>query len=256
MAGRKRRDTETAGADVGAGLDPGSPGASARAEFARRREHDARRRRERFGRFLAPLVTLLAGERPATTAWGRGAEGEEHVGNHLGRAVAGVGVVLHDRAIPGSRANIDHIAVVPSGVWVIDTKRYAGRVQRRVVGGWFTAHPALFVNGRDRSALLAAALRQTERVARIDLAGAPVHAALCFVDADWGLTGRPFVVDGVRIASATRLGRVLRQPGPLDPAVISMLATRIARHFPAYRVSAPPPDPQPSATRGRHGSAH
>jgi len=33
-------------------------------------------------------------------------------------------VVLHDRAIPGSRANIDHIGIGPTGVWVIDTKRY------------------------------------------------------------------------------------------------------------------------------------
>jgi nuclease-like protein len=27
-----------------------------------------------------------------------------------------------------SRANIDHIAIAPSGVWVIDSKRYKGRV--------------------------------------------------------------------------------------------------------------------------------
>jgi hypothetical protein len=49
--------------------------------------------------------------------------------------VGHVGLVLHDRAIPGTRSNIDHIAVVPSGVWVIDTKQYRGRVQRRDRGG-------------------------------------------------------------------------------------------------------------------------
>ncbi len=37
--------------------------------------------------------------------------------------------MLHDRRIPGSRANIDHIAIATSGVWVIDAKRYKGKVQ-------------------------------------------------------------------------------------------------------------------------------
>ncbi|WP_293167360.1 nuclease-related domain-containing protein [Microcella sp.] len=30
--------------------------------------------------------------------------------------------VMHDRRIPRSKANIDHIVVTPGGVWVIDTK--------------------------------------------------------------------------------------------------------------------------------------
>lgn len=37
--------------------------------------------------------------------------------------------VLRDRRIPGSRANIDHLAVTPTGVHVIDAKRYNGRPQ-------------------------------------------------------------------------------------------------------------------------------
>ena len=44
--------------------------------------------------------------------------------------------LLHDRRIPGRRSNIDHLAVSPSGIWVIDSKRYAGRarVRRRLRG--------------------------------------------------------------------------------------------------------------------------
>ena len=52
-------------------------------------------------------------------------------------------MVLHDRAVPGGRANIDHIAVVPSGVWVIDTKHYRGRLEQRDLGGWFVSRPAV-----------------------------------------------------------------------------------------------------------------
>jgi hypothetical protein len=255
MAGRVRQATEPAGSALEAGLDLGSPGASAEAEFIRRRASDDRRRRALFGRHLARLVKLVVGERQATTAWRRGAEGEVRVAIHLGQATAGLGVVLHDRAVPGTRANIDHIAVVPSGVWVIDTKRYTGRVQRRDLGGWFSVHPALFVNGRDRSAMLTGVLGQAGRVARIDLGGAPVHPALCFVDAEWGLTGRPFLIDGVRIASATRLGRALREPGPLDPVAVSALAAKIARHFPAYRALPLPPDHRPGADPPRRGGA-
>ena len=36
--------------------------------------------------------------------------------------------MLHDRRIPGTRANIDHIAVASSAVWVIDAKRYNGKL--------------------------------------------------------------------------------------------------------------------------------
>jgi hypothetical protein len=37
--------------------------------------------------------------------------------------------VLHDLAVPGSRANIDHMVIGPGGVFVIDSKQYRGRLQ-------------------------------------------------------------------------------------------------------------------------------
>lgn len=43
--------------------------------------------------------------------------------------------VLHDRRIPGTRANIDHLAATGAGIWVIDAKRYEGRPERRVEVG-------------------------------------------------------------------------------------------------------------------------
>jgi hypothetical protein len=38
-------------------------------------------------------------------------------------------VVLHDLAVPGSRANLDHLVIGPGGVFVIDSKHYRGRFQ-------------------------------------------------------------------------------------------------------------------------------
>jgi len=218
-------------------LELGRPGASARAEYERRRQSDDQRRQATFGRFLAPVAKLVAGERQTTTSWDRGGRGEERVGRYLTQAVGLDGTVLHDRRVPRTRANIDHIAVVPSGVWVIDTKQYRGRVQQRDLGGWFVSRPALFVNGRDRTTLIPGVLKQAERVAFVLPPDVPVHAALCFNDAEWGLLGRPFTIDGVTITWARHLAGTLGHPGPLPVDTLRALATHIGAAFPPYAPS-------------------
>ena len=72
------------------------------------------------------------------TAWLRGAEGEARLGERLNddaRLVGGVGV-LHDLALPGKRANIDHLVIGPAGMTVIDAKAWTGEVWvgRTVIG--------------------------------------------------------------------------------------------------------------------------
>lgn len=63
-------------------------------------------------------------------AWRRGAIGEEQTGEALAK-LPSTFVVLHDRRIPGSRANIDHIVIGPPGVFVVETKRYSGKLTVR-----------------------------------------------------------------------------------------------------------------------------
>lgn len=60
-------------------------------------------------------------------AYDRGRVGEEHT-EVLLQALPDGFRALHDRAIPGSRANIDHIVIGPTGVFVIDSKNYSGRI--------------------------------------------------------------------------------------------------------------------------------
>ena len=244
MRAAKRGET-----DLGKELDLGSPGASARTEFERRRENDDRRRKEVFGRFLAPVVKVVIGEPLSTIAWNRGGRGEEGVGTYLSKAVGDIALVLHDRAIPGTRANIDHIAVAPSGVWVIDAKRYAGRVQRRDLGGWFTPCPALFVNGHDRTKLVPAVVRRKARVEQVAGTGVPMHGVLCFADAEWGLLSRPFTVDDVIITWPRRLAGSLRKPGPLNATSIRALATQIASAFPSYGDEVPVQHPRDAPSK-------
>lgn len=101
----------------------GVAGRSASREHRRRRKQREDRAREKMGVIGVGLVKL-AGDPQSTRAWERGAEGEALVGRRLEKYLAGSGVkLIHDRAVRGRGGmNIDHIAVGPGGVTVIDTK--------------------------------------------------------------------------------------------------------------------------------------
>jgi len=108
--------------------------------------------------------------------------------------------VLHDRKIPRSKANIDHIAVTPGGVWVIDAKRYKDkRPELRVEGGVIRPRvEKLIVRGSDKTALVEGVLKQVALVEEV-VGDVPVRGVMCFVDADWPLIGGSFSVRGVEV---------------------------------------------------------
>jgi hypothetical protein len=60
--------------------------------------------------------------------WRRGARGERRTARQLDRLTDRGWVVFHDLAVPGFRANIDHLAVGPSGIFLIDSKNWRGRL--------------------------------------------------------------------------------------------------------------------------------
>ncbi|HUO69644.1 MAG TPA: nuclease-related domain-containing protein, partial [Solirubrobacteraceae bacterium] len=160
------------------------PGGSAEREYARRREARRRRVRARYGP-VGSFFAALAGEPRTVTAWRQGAEGEAASARALElRLHCSDVILLHDRRVPGrGRANIDHIAIGPSGVTVIDTKSSRGRVQLTSVG-IINRREMLLVNGRDRTSQLNALERQIARVAdtldRHDAGDVGVVGALCF----------------------------------------------------------------------------
>lgn len=63
--------------------------------------------------------------------WQRGAMGEESTGSILDAVASRRWKVWHDLAVPGARANIDHLVVGPTGVWLVDTKTTTGAVNTR-----------------------------------------------------------------------------------------------------------------------------
>lgn len=78
-----------------------------------------------LGNLLGPLRPL---EETSVTNWRRGAEGERTTASLLAPLRHLGWTVLHDRRLPGSRANVDHLVIGP-GVQVIDSKAYRGRIK-------------------------------------------------------------------------------------------------------------------------------
>jgi hypothetical protein len=227
------------------GLDRGVAGGSAMREFERRKARDdarveaqKERVRETFGDgFIGKVATFIAVDdrpRPSTSVWEQGAVGEERVAARLDQ-LAEVGVVaLHDRRIPGSKANIDHLVVTPWGVWVIDAKRYLNkRPDVATEGGIFGIGGVdrLTVGGRKKDELVEGVLWQIEKV-RSELGEEPaVRGILCFVEADWPLLGGHFSVRGVRVTWPRRLAKELLQTTP--PTVdVTAVSRALAAKFP------------------------
>lgn len=172
---------------------------------------------------LLPVFNLLLpGQREV--AWRKGAEGEQAVGRALDQ-LAPSARALHDRLIPGSRANIDHILVAPTGVWTVDAKNYSGKIETRRRGS------ELWVNGRNRSKLLAQAQRQrdvvSDALARSGLGQVPVRPALCFLGVEWPLLFRPKSADDVALVSPRRLPSLVEGELALTPAEVQRVADAI-----------------------------
>lgn len=185
-------------------VDPGIAGASARREHERRlakREERIRSRHPRLGGFILAMTD----EPQSTRAWERGARGEELLAKRLDALTQHGALVLHDRRIPGSRANIDHIVVAPAGVFVIDAKRYKGRPHLRIEGGIIRPRvEKLIVGTRDCTKLVAGVTKQVELVRTAlnrdpRFEPIPVHGMLAFVEADWPLFGGSFITAGVQV---------------------------------------------------------
>ncbi|WP_299518794.1 nuclease-related domain-containing protein [uncultured Serinicoccus sp.] len=220
-------------APVVAETSPGVAGSSARREHERRVAQREERVRSRHPR-LGGLLLAISDEPQSTKAWATGAVGEERLGRRLDATAGPLVRVLHDRGIPRSRANLDHLVVCASGVFVVDAKRYQGRPHHVVEGGFFTPRvDKLLVGRRDCTRLVDAGLKQADLV-RGALADdtVEVHSVLCFVEADWPLFGGDFVIRDVTVTWPKKLATIISRPGPLTEEQIAVIHRRLAAAFP------------------------
>jgi hypothetical protein len=109
--------------------------------------------------------------RRRASAFQAGADGEQVVAQELSALAARGWFLLHDRISPFG-GNIDHIAVGPGGMIILDAKAWAGPV--------CLERGRLICAGRDAHKPIETALRLRDHM-RQNLANIPVQAALVFV---------------------------------------------------------------------------
>ncbi len=181
---------------------------------------------------MGGLILAFTDDPSHTKVWAQGAQGERKVAATLD-ALDGV-VAMHDRRLRrGSRANIDHLAVAPGGVWVVDAKTHQGKLEIRRSGGLFSPRVSrLYIRGRDQTSLVLGVQKQVD-VVRDVIAAAGLHievrGALCFVGTE--LPWRDVSID-VPLIGRRALAKLLAQPGPLGPDDVASVAAVIDAAFP------------------------
>jgi Nuclease-related domain len=186
------------------------------------------------------FLARVTGDPQTATAWKKGADGEARAGSRLTELLEGSGVrLLHDRRMPGSRsANIDHIAIGPGGITVIDTKNNHGKVRVQRVGGLFSERrDTLTIAGRDKIKHIDGVERQMAAVVSLlpqpDGDAIDIRGALCFADVDGlpllrHLSARNVIVDGPRSTA-----KLASRPGPLTPEQVDTLWVHLGTTLPA-----------------------
>ena len=227
----------TQSVDAKAPVESGTAGASARREHERRvskREDRIRAAHPRLG----GLILAVTDEPQSTRAWERGAVGEEKLARTLDMLTARGVRVLHDRRIPRSRANIDHIVIAPAGVFVIDAKRYKGRPHVRGEGGIIRPRvEKLMVGGRNCSQLVTGIKKQVDLVIAAVAAACvtntpPVRGMLCFIDADWPLFGGAFTTANIDVLWPKNIAEHVLAAPALTADQVSTVHAALAAHFP------------------------
>ncbi|MGW1840672.1 nuclease-related domain-containing protein [Streptomyces sp. NPDC002067] len=169
-------------------------------------------------------ISTHAGRLAARSA--AGAEGERRTARRIAPLAREGWVLLHDRALPRGRANVDHLAIAPGGAVILpDTKRWSARYRVRVVNGRLL-HGDHDVTNRLRG------LRHEARAVQQAL-GVPVTPLVLMDGAP--VEGGELVLDGIRIVPADRACAVLRSLGRIPgQRRADDLATTVERLLPPY----------------------
>jgi hypothetical protein len=179
---------------------------------------------------LVSAVGALVAARPGADPgrWARGAAGEISTAALLEKLPRRRWAVLHDLRLPASRANIDHLVIGPTGVWVVDSKAYRAALQAR----W---HKVL----AGGVAVDTSPVRwESEVVSRLlEVRSRPLVAVH-----GHGLPARGRRCGGVRVLPAAKVVRRLKRGAlwrrRLSPSAVRALAERATAALPSYTLVA------------------
>ena len=272
--------------DYSAGDDISAAGGSAQAEFERRADKHRAKVADHRSRligvvaiglgaamvtaFYSPpigfivmtavlsLVARFVFVPNTTAAWSTGAKGERQTAAALEKLKMEGFVILHDRRIPGSSANIDHVVIGPPGVAIVETKSYRGKLRVKgndvYVGGYRKTSQTVEEARREALAVTVALADALER------SGVKVRPILCVHRADLPFFDKS--PQGVSIVNGRGLVKTLRKAPPrLAPHEVRELAAlasdrlrpasgpapRLYTEIAPARVAVPPP---PAAVEG------
>ncbi|MEU2561299.1 nuclease-related domain-containing protein [Streptomyces longispororuber] len=168
--------------------------------------------------------------RRTRNSWTTGAAGEEATARLLLPLARRGYAVLHDRAIPGSRANIDHLVVGPFGVALVDSKNWQSKKSTLTITG------SLLRYGRyDQTKALQTVVWEAEQAARA--LSVPVRPVLAVHGAKVPAPRGRTELHGVTVIEAKKLRSMLQglppQPG-WDAARITAVEQLAAHRLPPH----------------------
>jgi hypothetical protein len=160
---------------------------------------------------------------------GRDVTTDDDVGSMLDRLAPYGVIALHGRRVRRSRRAIDHVAIGPSGVYVVDTAMWGGRVELHEGASGLKPKDRLLVAGHDRTRLAAALVKKVAAVRRaLGDPPLPVHGVLCFIDGDWPLWAKPIEMRGVTVMWPKELERRVARLGRASPDAIAAVGRQLS----------------------------
>ena len=172
------------------------------------------------------ILVVIGQALEAPISWGQGAAGERKTVSYLHPLIGRGFVILNNRHPAGSRADIDHLVIGPTGVFVIETKNWNGRASSHF--------DRLTVGRRDRTAAITQVKREAAAV-QFALAGGPncaptVTPALCLIGGRTLLSQKR--LDGVQLSDGKDLVRFLvDRPVVLNHDQVQELARTASREL-------------------------
>ncbi len=166
-------------------------------------------------------------------AFERGAEDEESTARVLGALSADGWRIFHDVRWPGrAQANIDHIVVGPSGVFVVDTQSWGGDIE--VKSG------ALRQDGKRRARHVIASAAAAMAIGELlpGLSPKKIHPVICFARQEpiYGWSGDTMICSTENITTF-----LTSSPRALDEAEMTDIAEALSVSLQAAGARLPPP---------------